>query len=303
LAARLFELVVEVSPGFAEAASASLFAAGAAGLEQRSVRHRVELIAWSEQRAILESWRKSVERALGERGRPVIRVRPSAHADWQRRWVQGLAPVKLGPTLLVCPTSPGKRPRVLANRIAIVPRLTFGLGDHPTTRLAARAVERWASAAPGGKLLDVGCGTGILCFVGLLSGAARAVGIDSDGAAVENARENAALNGLGERATFRTQRASALRSKFDLAVSNIGLATLLELRPELVRLAPELVLTGVLDNEVERLEAAYRRSGFAVARTETCQGWAILTLARGPGRAARWAAPGKVARTRRARGP
>jgi ribosomal protein L11 methylase PrmA len=139
--------------------------------------------------------------------------------------------------------------------------------------------------------------------VGLLSGAARAVGIDCDRGAIENARQNATLNGLAERTTFRTRAASTLQGKFDLVVSNIGLTTLLELRRELAPLAPLLVLTGILENEVDRLGSAYGRSGFAVVRTERRDGWAVLTLARGRGRAARWAAPGKVARTRRARGP
>jgi len=300
LAAKLFELVVEVSPGFADAASASLFAAGVAGLQQRRIRHRVELVAWSEQRALVDRWKKSVARALGERA--VVRVRPSAQSDWQSRWARGLAPVKLGRKFVVCPTRAGERPRLAGHRIAIVPSLTFGLGDHPTTRLAARAVERWARVSPGGKLLDVGCGTGILCFVGVLSGAARAVGIDRDRAAIENARKNATLNGLAERTSFHAA-ARTLRAKFDLAVSNIGLTTLLELRRQLAPLAPRLVLTGVLESEVERLGTAYGRSGFAVVRTERRNGWAVLTLVRGADRAARWAAHGKVATTRRARGP
>jgi ribosomal protein L11 methyltransferase len=304
----LYELVVELPPSLAEAAAISLFAAGAAGLEERRSGRRARLVVWSERREPLQRWAQAVQRDLGPHAACRVAIRASGLYDWATRWTQHLRSVRLGNRFLVQPLTAAQRRTVVEprrTRILLQPSLAFGLGDHPTTRLAARAVERWARAQPGGRLIDVGCGTGILGFIAVSSGAASALGIDIDGRAVQNARDNAALNRLAERCTFSVRRLANVRGRFELAVANIDASTLLGLAHDFRRLAPRIVLTGFLTQDEQRLADGYSAHGFQIERTEHARGWALLTLARPPGardRKRSWAGRGKVARTRRARG-
>ena len=115
-------------------------------------------------------------------------------ADWENNWKQFYKPMEIGERLLVIPeweqAKPTERVKLILN-----PGLTFGTGSHATTRLCLQALEKHIRG--GEKMLDLGCGSGILSIAALLLGAEDAFACDIDDKCVGVAYENAALNGIG----------------------------------------------------------------------------------------------------------
>jgi ribosomal protein L11 methyltransferase len=158
------------------------------------------------------------------------------------------------------------------------PALAFGDGDHPTTRLASRAIEAHYRKQPGGALLDIGAGTGVLSFVAVLSGAKRALGTDIAPEAVAAAQTNAAINGLSKSTRFIAAGARVSGS-FDLVVVNIELRPLLQVLsrlPTAARRAPRLFITGFLASQLRDVTAAVKAAGFTPRSRKREGEWLLL---------------------------
>lgn len=282
-------LVVSTSKAAAPLVSEALFRAGAQGLEERPGR-RTTLVLYAEERASLQRlWtraRRELALVLAADELPQVAFERDAAEHWKIAWTEHLRPVALTKRLWLSPvTSPP--PALTRTQRALVYRaaLAFGDGDHPTTRLAARAVESHYRRAPGGALLDIGAGTGVLSFVALASGAARALGTDVDAAAVLAATENARLNGFDGAARF-VHTSARVAGQFDLAVVNIELRPLLGVLaklPAAARRAPQLLVTGFLESQLSEVTSAVRQAGFGVRRRTREQGWVLLAARRNSG--------------------
>ena len=115
--------------------------------------------------------------------------------DWENNWKQYYKPMEIGQRLLVIPqweqVDPGQRVPLILD-----PGLTFGTGSHATTRLCLTALEK--TVAQGDRVLDLGCGSGILSIAALRLGASQALAVDIDDKCLDVAYENAALNGIGK---------------------------------------------------------------------------------------------------------
>jgi ribosomal protein L11 methyltransferase len=163
--------------------------------------------------------------------------------------------------------------------VVLDPGHAFGSGSHATTRLVLASLE--AHLRGGERMLDIGCGSGVLAVGGCLLGAASAVGIDVDDAAVDATSANAAANGVADRITASTTPLAELGGAFDVVVANIGGQVLRELRDGLLeRAAPGalLVLAGFLDAQADSLAAAYAGCTEVDRRSE--DGWTVLTFRR-----------------------
>jgi ribosomal protein L11 methyltransferase len=275
-----FALVISTSKKLAPLVSEALFRAGARGLEERA---GFKLVTYDTRRARLSALWNRTERSL----RPLLLPAqlPSAaiqvddQETWKTVWTEQLRPVELTPRLVLAPTNAAETPlRRNQRRVLYRPALAFGDGDHATTRLAARAIEAHYRARPGGQLLDIGTGTGVLSLVALLSGARRAVGTDIDATAVAAATENAQLNGLQQRARF-VHSSARVGGAFDLVVINIELRPLLDVLarlPAAARRAPRLLVTGFLSSQAAEVTSALKAAGFLPQRRRREQDWVLL---------------------------
>lgn len=192
-------------------------------------------------------------------------------------WREFAAPIRVGEHLVLRPAwlPPSHAAGVLD--VSIEPGGSFGLGDHPTTRLSAAAVERLIR--PSDQVLDVGCGSGVLSIVAALGGARRVTAIDIAPAAVEATRANADANGVGDLIDATSVPISSVNGSFDLVVANILAPTLVEMATELrsaVAAGGRLVVSGVLADAHGHVLSALEP--MQVERTDELDGWVAVTL-------------------------
>jgi ribosomal protein L11 methyltransferase len=198
-----------------------------------------------------------------------------ADQDWVRLTQSQFAPVPITPGFWIVPS--WHQPPAGAERIIrLDPGLAFGTGTHPTTRMCLRWIARQPEAAA--RVLDYGCGSGILAVAAALFGAAEVDAVDIDPAAVQATAANAAANGVVLNAGLPDQAAGT----YALVLANI-LATPLKLLAPLlaghVAAGGRLVLAGILERQADELIAAYA-PWLALGVADSEDGWILMTAQR-----------------------
>lgn len=207
--------------------------------------------------------------------------------DWANNWQKYYRPMEVGERLIVVPeweAAPVHEGRAV---LRLNPGMIFGTGSHPTTRMCLKEIEK--SAAPGHKVLDLGCGSGILAIASLVLGCESALGCDIDPKAPDTARKNAALNGLGED-RFTVYSGDALKEgrlrsiigsgKYDLICANIVADVIIALSNDVTRwLAPEglFICSGIIEGRQDEVKAAIVRSGLRIIETRNEEDWYCFT--------------------------
>jgi ribosomal protein L11 methyltransferase len=193
--------------------------------------------------------------------------------DWVRLTQSQFTPVEITPSFWIVPTW-HEPPAAASRMIRLDPGLAFGTGTHPTTRMCLRWIARQAAAMQGARVLDYGCGSGILAIGAALHGASQVDALDIDPAAVEATRHNAAANGV----VLQTGLADLARGAYGVVLANI-LATPLKLLAPLLcgHLAPggRLVLAGILARQADELIAAYA-PWCAITVLDEEDGWILM---------------------------
>ncbi|OGB06780.1 MAG: ribosomal protein L11 methyltransferase [Burkholderiales bacterium RIFCSPHIGHO2_12_FULL_69_20] len=211
----------------------------------------------------------------------VLALREVADCDWVRLTQSQFAPVEITPSFWIVP-SWHEAPPEAEKIIRLDPGLAFGTGTHPTTRMCLRWTAQHAAAlAPGWtRVLDYGCGSGILAIGAALHGARGIDAVDIDEAAVTATQANADANGVTLNAGLPDRAAGT----YPLVLANI-LATPLKLLAPLlaghVASGGHLVLAGILDRQADELKAAYA-PWLALEVSDSEDGWILMT-ARRPG--------------------
>ncbi len=206
----------------------------------------------------------------------LVAMRPVAEQDWVRLTQSQFAPVEIAPGFWIVP-SWHEVPAGAQHVIRLDPGLAFGTGTHPTTRMCLRWTARQApsQAARWTRVLDYGCGSGILAIGAALHGAGTIDAVDIDPAAVESTQANAAANGVRLVAGL-PERA---QGQYPLVFANI-LATPLKLLAPLLcaHLAPggHLVLAGILERQADELKATYA-PWLALEVADRDEGWVLMT--------------------------
>jgi ribosomal protein L11 methyltransferase len=207
---------------------------------------------------------------------PAASVRAEHVEDrvWEREWLKDFRPMRFGRRLCVVPA--GQAPDATsAVVLELDPGLAFGTGTHATTALCLEWLD--ARIRGGERVLDYGCGSGILGLAALSLGAGSAAAFDIDPQALTATRENAARLGLAARVVV-AGRPEALAGTFDIVLANILAGPLIELAPRLASLARaggEIVLAGMLEAQAAEVAQAYR-PWFHIAPAAERDGWALL---------------------------
>jgi ribosomal protein L11 methyltransferase len=199
-------------------------------------------------------------------------LEPVPDEDWVRVTQSQFAPVEITPSFWIVPTW-HEPPSAATKLIRLDPGLAFGTGTHPTTRMCLRWIARHAQ--PWARVLDYGCGSGILAIGAALHGAQQIDAVDIDPAAVEATRANAHANGV----TLSAASPDAAQGRYPLVLANI-LATPLKLLAPLLagHVAPggTLVLAGILERQADELTAAYA-PWCELAVDDREDGWILMT--------------------------
>lgn len=179
-------------------------------------------------------------------------------ANWAIEWRRGFGPQRIGERLLLQPSWEPARETDERVVVTIDPENAFGSGDHETTRLVLQALDRRIQG--GERVLDVGCGSGVLSIAALKLGAASACGIDIEDDAIAVARRNAGINEVAPRFEASVTPLEHVRGVYDVVLANIETRVLTQM-PALLwaRCAPGgvLILSGVLTEERQSILDAY----------------------------------------------
>jgi len=215
-------------------------------------------------------------RPIGELTTRVVR-----DDDWAEAWKEHFPVLRVGRRLVIRPT--WREHEALPDDVVVAldPGMAFGTGLHPTTRLCLAALERVADEGlvSAARILDVGCGSGILAIAALRLGAQEALGVDTDPIAVEATLANAALNDLGGRARARTGSLPSGESPFRVVLANLIAGVLIPLAPLLVAELDDegvLLASGIFVDREAEVAAAFEAAGLIVVNRDVEGDWIAL---------------------------
>lgn len=253
-------VTVRVEPERLELAQLRLWELGATGLEERDettlVREPAPALPM-----VIGSFpdEAAAQYALKELRQDYdAEITYEARQDWAVEWRRGFGAQRIGKRLLLHPSWEKVESQPDEVVLSIDPENAFGSGDHETTRLVLQILDE--RVAGGERVLDVGCGSGVLSIAALRLGAASAVAIDIEEDAVVVARRNASLNAVASQTEASTRPLAEITGLYEIVLANIETRVLVQMPEQLeARLAPGgiLGLSGILRVERDELLAAY----------------------------------------------
>ena len=272
--------------------------------------------AYLEMNAQIEETRQKLEESLYYLGRiqplPAASYKEIADQNWMDAWKQHYKPILIGEHLVILPAwmdSPDP------NRIAIKidPGMAFGTGTHPTTQLCLELMgkyfddnrdqtidheqhlhlaqpQEWSMVDHPLSVIDVGCGSGILSIAAIKLGARQALGVDIDAGSIDNARENAATNAIGDELILGIGSVQEiLDGKFPfrrapLVVANILAPVIIRLLDagltDLIEARGTILLSGILQEQAQNVIEAAEARGLRLNEQKHMGDWVALSMSR-----------------------
>jgi ribosomal protein L11 methyltransferase len=223
--------------------------------------------------------------AFGLRPIGELRTRVVHDADWADAWKAYFPVLRVGRRLVIRPTWRRHRAAPDDVVIALDPGMAFGTGLHPTTRLCLAALEPMAAdgRVTGSRVLDVGCGSGILAIAALKLGAASSLGVDTDPIAVESTAANARRNRVARRLRVRIGSLPSGDAPFDVVLANLVAGILVQLAAPLcdeLRPGGTLLASGIFHDREGEVRASFEAAGLVVAGRSADGDWVALEARR-----------------------
>ena len=223
--------------------------------------------------------------AFGLRPIGELTTRIVHEADWAEAWKAHFPVMRIGRRIVIKPTWRDHAPQPGDVILDLDPGMAFGTGLHPTTRLCLAGVESAADRGlvGGARVLDVGCGSGILAIAAARLGAASVFGVDTDPIAVEATIANAARNDLAGRIAARAGSLPSGGEAFDLVLANLIASVLIALAAALrdeLRPGGTLLSSGIFEDREADVRAAFEVAGLAVTARTVEGEWVALEATR-----------------------
>lgn len=226
-------------------------------------------------------------REIGELATTVVH-----ESDWATAWKRHVRVMRIGRRIVIRPTWRRHRRAPDDVVIAMDPGMAFGTGLHPTTRLCLAGIERWADdgllahgAARDGRarLLDVGCGSGVLAVAAGLLGAGELIGLDTDPLAIEATLANARRNRLARRVRAWQGSVPSGAGPFDLMAANLIASVLISLASGLrdeLRPGGRLLASGIFVDREGDVRSAFVAAGLVIVHRAAEGDWVALDVER-----------------------
>lgn len=247
--------------------------------------------------AAAETAVESVRRDLGHLQafglRPIgdLEVRPVHEEEWASAWKSHFPVLRVGRRLVVRPTWRRHRAKADDVVLALDPGMAFGTGLHPTTRLCLAGIERWADQGliDGARVLDVGCGSGILAIAAARLGARSVHGVDTDPIAVDATIANARRNRVARRVSAARGSVplvggrGAAQGPYDLVLANLIASLLTDLAEPLaasIRPGGRMLASGIFIDREPQVADAFGAAGLRIVRRDQEGDWVVLDVER-----------------------
>jgi ribosomal protein L11 methyltransferase len=247
----------------------------------------IRVFGYLENDDTVEEKRRMIEEGLWHLSQiqpvPAPTYRVIANQDWMESWKQHYQPIQIGEKLLILPAwLENPYPERIA--VKIDPSMAFGTGTHPTTQLCMALAE--TVIQPGDRIIDVGCGSGILSIAAIKLGAEKALGVDLDQPSVVATKKNAEANDVGEQVEAgEGSVAEILAGQYSIKSAQVVMANILA--PIIIRLFGHglgdlvqphgfLILSGILDRQEAEVRAAAEAEGFIFIEQRLIKDWVAL---------------------------
>lgn len=233
---------------------------------------------------ILEAIRNVLdELRCEEMGTLELRLENMAQEDWENNWRQYFKPLYVGENIIIKPHWEEVKDAEGKLVFEIDPGMTFGSGQHETTRMCVEALEK--TVKEGDSIADLGCGSGILSVIGLLLGAEKAYAVDIDPNCEKIAYENATLNGV-TKDIYKVECGNVLtdeklcdrlrEEKYDIVVANIVADVIIPLSEKARGFMKEggtFICSGIIDFRMDEVKAALIANGFEICEIKHDGDW------------------------------
>ncbi|HNY49744.1 MAG TPA: 50S ribosomal protein L11 methyltransferase [Smithella sp.] len=238
--------------------------------------------------AALQKYINSLAEIFPNFAKPSFTTETICDPDWGEQWKKYFMPVRVSNNIVIKPTWERYTPASRDIVIEIDPGMAFGTGQHPSTRMCIEAIEDIIMndrSIKEWKVMDVGCGTGILGITAAKMGAQDVICIDTDRKAVEIAGENATINNVRTSLRIMNKNATAIDKPRNLIIANLTANLLITLRPHLEDLLlPEgyLIISGIIEQDAKRIEKEFIADPLSLHRMITEKEWVCYVLRRNP---------------------
>ena len=207
-------------------------------------------------------------------GKGTVEYQKVKEEDWANNWKKYYKPIKIGEKIIIKPVWENYQPKEGEIVIELDPGMAFGTGEHETTRMCIKALEKYVK--PDTTVFDVGCGSGILTIAAAKLGAKMAVGVDLDPVAVDSSKDNIKLNNISNIEVLYGNLLDVVDGKADVVVANILAEVICILTPDVVKALNKggyFITSGIIHDRVTMVTDKLTECGFEVIETNKDGEW------------------------------